>query len=114
LDNVLVVPNPYVGSERWNNPFPSDTFPWEHRVQFTNLPADATVKIFTLDGDFVAEIQAGESVRRGEETTSAPPQSVAEWDLMTRNNQEAAPGIYLFVVESPSLGETIGKFVIIR
>ncbi|MFC1484502.1 hypothetical protein ACFL5M_02190 [Candidatus Neomarinimicrobiota bacterium] len=114
LNNVQVVPNPYIGSELWNNPFPSDTFPWEHRLQFTNLPADAIVKIFTVDGDFVAEITAGETVRSGEQTTSVPPASVAEWDLITRNNQEAAPGLYLYVVESPSLGNTIGKFVIIR
>jgi hypothetical protein len=40
--------------------------------------------------------------------------SVAEWDLITHNNQEAAPGIYMYVVDSPSAGQTVGKFVIIR
>jgi len=113
LANVKVVPNPYIGSASWNNRTPSDEFAWEHRLQFTNLPADAKVKIFTLDGDFVAEVKANTTVIVGEEVNTASA-SVAEWDLMTRNNQEAAPGIYLFVVQSPSLGEKVGKFVIVR
>ena len=113
LDRVKVVPNPYVGSHRWNNRTPSSNTPWEHRLQFTNLPGDAIIKIFTLDGDYVAETRANRSVIAGEdfEVKSA---SVAEWDLMTRNNQEAAPGVYLYVVESPTLGTKTGKFVIVR
>lgn len=115
LSRVKVVPNPYVGSARWNNPLPSDANPWQHRLQFINLPADATIKIFTLDGDFVAEIKAGDSVRRGgDDIASDPVLSVAEWDLITRNNQDAAPGIYLYVVDSPSAGQKIDKFVIVR
>lgn len=113
LKNVKVVPNPYIGSARWNNKTPSDTYPWEHRVQFTNLPSDATIKIFTLDGDYVAETEANYTVVAGEEVAPNAA-SVAEWDLMTRNNQEAAPGIYMYVVQSPTLGEKVGKFVIIR
>lgn len=109
LDRVKVVPNPYIGSAAWNNPAPSDASAWEHKLQFTNLPADATVKIFTVDGDFVDEVRAGQSVRGGD-----PGSSVAEWDLITRNNQDAAPGIYMYVVQSPSLGEKVGKFVIVR
>ena len=44
----------------------------------------------------------------------ASSMSVAEWDLITRNNQDAAPGIYIYVVDSPSAGTKTGKFVIIR
>ncbi|MBN1541683.1 hypothetical protein JW992_06020 [candidate division KSB1 bacterium] len=113
LDNVKVVPNPYIGSAVWNNPLPSDINPWEHRLQFINLPADAVIKIFTLDGDFVDEIQAGQSVRKGTQSVEGNT-SVAEWDMITRNDQEAAPGLYIFLVDSPSLGQTTGKFVIIR
>ncbi|MCK4448937.1 MAG: hypothetical protein KAW56_17870, partial [Candidatus Marinimicrobia bacterium] len=113
LDHIKVVPNPYIGSAAWNNPTPSDNFAWEHRIQFTNLPGDAKIKIFTLDGDYVAEIKANKSVVVGEAIDVSGP-SVAEWDLMTRNNQEASPGIYMYVVISPSLGEKVGKFVIVR
>lgn len=113
LDNVKVVPNPYIGSAKWNNSTPSSNTPWEHRIQFTNLPGDAEIKIFTLDGDYVATVYANETVISGEDF-DVSTSSVAEWDLMTRNNQEAAPGIYLFVVESKSLGSKTGKFIIVR
>jgi hypothetical protein len=109
LDDIKVVPNPYIGSAEWNNPTPSDVSQWEHKLQFINLPADAKIKIFTLDGDFVDEVFASQNV-----SGTYSGASVAEWDLITRNNQEAAPGIYLYVVQSPSLGEKIGKFVIVR
>ncbi len=114
LSNVKVVPNPYIGSVAWNNSIPSDADPWEHRLQFINLPADATIKIFTLDGDYVDEIKAGQSARKSEAFAGASSMSVAEWDLITRNNQDAAPGIYIYVVDSPSAGTKTGKFVIIR
>ena len=114
LERVKVVPNPYIGSALWNNPIPSNVDAWEHRIQFINLPADATIKIFTLDGDFVDEIVAGQGVRQSESFGSETASSVAEWDLITRNNQEAAPGIYLYVVQSPSAGEKVDKFVIVR
>ena len=114
LSRVKVVPNPYIGSVRWNNPMPSDSNPWEHRIQFTNLPADANIKIFTLDGDFVDEIESGDIAKQSTAFISEGSPSVAEWDLITRNDQEAAPGIYMYVVESPTAGTKIGKFVIIR
>lgn len=114
LNSVKVVPNPYIGSARWNNSIPSNTFPWQHRLQFTNLPGDAIVKIYSLDGDFIDEILAGDGVRSGDDLLAETKKSVAEWDLMTRNNQEAAPGVYMFIVDSPSLGQKVGKFVIIR
>ncbi|MBD3224874.1 MAG: hypothetical protein GF313_09100 [Caldithrix sp.] len=114
LDDVKAVPNPYIGSAAWNNPKPSDTDPWRHRLQFINLPADATVKIFTLDLDFVAEVKAGQSSKKDLDGTLPGPDSVAEWDLLTKNEQEAAPGLYIYVVDSPSAGQTTGKFVIVR
>lgn len=114
LSRIKVVPNPYIGSAVWNNAIPSDADPWQHRLQFINLPADANIKIFTLDGDFIDEITSGEIVRKTEDFLGTGSLSVAEWDLITRNNQEAAPGIYMYVVDSPSLGQKVGKFVIVR
>lgn len=114
LSRVMVVPNPYVGSARWDNPRPGDSDPWKHRLQFTNIPSDATVKIFTLDFDFVAEVKSGDIARVSADFQADINYGVAEWDLITRNNQEAAPGIYLYVVDSPSAGQKVGKFVIVR
>jgi hypothetical protein len=100
LNNVKVVPNPYIGSAKWNNPRPGDSSPWQHRLQFMNIPSDATIKIFTLDLDYVAEIKAGESARISPDFPAPANYGVAEWNLITRNDQEAAPGIYIYVVKS--------------
>ena len=114
MDRIKVVPNPYIGSARWNNPRPGDADPWKHRLQFTNIPSDATIKIFTLDFDFVDEIKAGDIARISTDFNAPVNLGVAEWDLITRNDQEAAPGIYIYVVDSPSAGQKVGKFVIVR
>ncbi len=113
LNRIRVVPNPYIGSVYWNNKRPGDSSPWEHRIQFTNLPEDAMIKLFTLDGDYVDQFKVNRTVIvGGDEDTSSP--SVAEWDLMTHNDQIAAPGIYIYVVDSKKYGQKVGKFVIIR
>ncbi len=116
LENVKVVPNPYIGSAVWNNPIPSlGTSPWEHQLMFINLPADAIVRIYTLDGDFVDEVRAADPRVTGPyETVPDKSAGTAIWDLVTRNNQDAAPGVYLFTVSSAACGKTTGKFVIIR
>ncbi|MEA2077173.1 MAG: hypothetical protein U9O95_04060 [Candidatus Marinimicrobia bacterium] len=116
LDNVKVVPNPYIGSAVWNNPIPSlGTSPWEHQLMFINLTADAVVRIYTLDGDFVAEVKASDPRITGPyETVPDKSGGTAIWNLVTRNNQDAAPGVYLFTVSSATAGKTTGKFVIIR
>ncbi len=113
MDKIKVVPNPYISSASWNNPRPGFPGLWEHRLLFTNLPPDAKIKIFTLDLDFVAEIEAGDIAIVSEDFNASPNVGVAEWDLITRNNQEAAPGIYIYVVQS-SAGKKVDKFVIIR
>ncbi len=116
MDNVKVVPNPYIGSASWNNPIPSSgTSPWKHQLMFINLPEDAIIKIYTLDGDYVAEIRESDARVSGpNENLPDKRQGTAIWDLVTRNNQEAAPGVYLFTVSAESYGKTSGKFVIIR
>lgn len=111
--NIMVVPNPYVGSASWNNPRPGDGGNWEHRLRFINLPSDAVIKIFTLDLDFVKEIRSGDIAIVADDFNPPENTGVAEWDLITRNDQEAAPGIYIYYVES-SQGTKVGKFVIVR
>jgi hypothetical protein len=116
LDNVKVVPNPYIGSAVWNNPIPSlGTSPWEHQLMFINLPEDAVVRIYTLDGDFIEEVKASDARITGPyETVPDKSGGTAIWNLVTRNNQDAAPGVYLYTVSSATAGKTTGKFVIIR
>ncbi|NOX89483.1 MAG: hypothetical protein GXO77_10685 [Calditrichaeota bacterium] len=97
LKKVKVVPNPYFVHADWEN----DDF--VRKIQFTNLPSKSKVHIFTVSGEEVITLYH-ESGFDGS----------LDWDLLTKNRQEVAPGLYVFVVESEK-GETYaGKFVIIK
>jgi len=111
MDEILVVPNPYRGSAPWNNPTPAPSSQWKDRLYFINLPADAVIRIFTLDGDWVRTIRPNDE--RGIENTAETNAATAEWDLISRSNREVAPGVYLYHVSS-SVGEKTGKFVILK
>jgi hypothetical protein len=77
------------------------------RIHFANLPREATIRIYTLDGDLVRELQhpCNCSLQEGE--------SMISWDLISRNTQAVVSGIYLYTVES-KVGTQVGKFVIIK
>lgn len=108
---VIVYPNPYradgqyraVGFEGRGREFlPDDKV---RALHFTNLPHKCKIRIFTIDGDLVREIN--------HDCEPDDPQCMHDqWDLITRNTQAAVSGIYYFSIES-SLGNQIGKFVLI-
>jgi hypothetical protein len=99
VDDVYVVPNPYVGSEIWNHVITFNE-PFEDKLVFMNLPEEATINIYTLSGDFVITLDHTDG-------------SSESWDLITRNQQLITSGIYLYAIES-SVGNKIGKFVVVR
>ena len=113
LDDIRVVPNPYKGSAPWNNPEPANdaTRRWKDRIFFINLPSDAVVRIFTLDGDKVATIRPTDlrNIDNAPETNNA----TAEWNLVSRSNRDVAPGIYIYHVSSDE-GEKVGKIAILK
>jgi hypothetical protein len=99
LAEVRVVPNPYNPAALYNQ----QVFPGPPRVQFVNLPSEARVKIFTASGDLVREL----------EKPPDPGDDSVVWDLKNHNQEDVAPGIYIYYVESG--GERIwGHFVIAR
>ncbi len=101
--DVRVVPNPYRGRADWDLR-PSETDPTGSKIAFANLPeGECTIKIYTLSGDLVQE--ARHDGRFGDGTYY--------WNLITRNGQNVASGIYLYAVIHD--GKTCrGRFVIIR
>ncbi len=74
-------------------------------IHFANLPHKCTIRIFTIDGDLVREIEH-------ESALGAPQSGHERWDLITRNTQSVVSGIYYYSVESDS-GNQVGKLVII-
>jgi len=109
---VSVFPNPYringgyaeAGYEDVATALSADR---ARRIHFANLPREATIRIYTLDGDLVRELPhpCDCPLQEGESMTS--------WDLISRNTQAVVSGIYLYTVES-KIGTQVGKFVIIK
>ena len=102
-DRVTVVPNPYRGRADWDL-IPSERDPTGTKIAFRNLPvALSTLRIYTLSGDLVQEVQ--HDGQNGDGTYF--------WNLISRNGQNVVSGIYLYVVDS---GKELcrGRFVIIR
>ncbi|MCP4413804.1 MAG: hypothetical protein GY808_14695, partial [Gammaproteobacteria bacterium] len=88
LDDIKVVPNPYVVTALWepHNPYTSGRGP--RQLQFINLPAKCTIRIYAVDGTLVQTLYHDTNIRNGAES----------WDLMTKDNMDVAYGIYIYHV----------------
>jgi hypothetical protein len=100
---VWVVPNPFLARAPWERQsVPGDVF--TRHVDFFGLPrARSHIKIFTLAGDLVQEIDHDGTRGDGE----------APWNLISRNGQDIESGVYLFTIDWPG-NHQVGKFVIVR
>ncbi len=98
LDEVRVVPNPYIVAEIWEQGIK------DHQIQFVNLPERATIRIFNASGELLRTLEHN--------ALGALAPSIAAWDLKNEFNQLAAPGVYFYHISSP-LGEKTGKFIIV-
>ena len=47
-------------------------------------------------------------------TGTGTDSATLEWNVRTVNNQEVAPGLYIYAVETPEGKKHIGKFAVIR
>jgi len=108
LDSIKAVPNPYVMFSRYELDTPQDD---DARLMFTHLPPQGVLRIFTVSGQFVQELTWGPDDLAGNGDLF--------WNMRTREGNEAAGGLYVFVVtaRNPATGgeeKKIGKFVIIR
>ncbi len=97
IKKVRVVPNPYIVHAGWEN----DNF--VRKLQFTNLPAECKIHIFTVSGEKVITLDHNNAYDGSE-----------DWDLLTSNRQDAAPGLYVYVVEADNGKKHTGKFVVIK
>ena len=116
-----VYPNPYKGQARWDGYGSRAQMIW-----FSNLPRKAEIRIFTLSGDLVDILDHDQEYQGSDvyniDEYKAPQLSGGEhaWDLITRDDQAIASGLYLFTVknldnESLSYGKIKeGKFLIIK
>ncbi|MDZ7384852.1 MAG: hypothetical protein ONB07_01910 [candidate division KSB1 bacterium] len=100
LDQVLVVPNPFVMRSGFITPGAQDV------ISFMNIPSPCTIRIYTIRGDLVATIEHTEDT------------GIAQWDQVTDFGQFAESGCYIYHLTShaqATRGATrIGKFCVVR
>jgi hypothetical protein len=123
-DRVTVYPNPYRVEAGWDR----GALVRDHYLWFANLPRHATIRIYTLSGDLVmqkrfdGDTEHGLDARgvydaRQDVDISAPTLSGGAWpwDLITRDGQAAATGLYLWSVEDHDHGSVSrGRFVVVK
>ena len=98
VQNVQVVPNPYFVHSIYNET------EYLRQIRFTNIPENCQIKIYTVTGEFVQVIDHFDLTDGN-----------AVWDLRTINNQEVAPGLYIFtLIDNNTEEKFVGKFAIVR
>lgn len=98
LKLINIVPNPYYGASDY------EKNRLDTRVKITNVPRNAIIKIYTLDGNLVRTLQKGES-----------DECCVEWDLKNEAKVPISGGIYIIHVSVPNVGErTLKWFGIMR
>lgn len=95
LSRIRVVPNPYYNRSRY------EISQFNRIVRFINMPETATVKIFNLSGKLIRTL----------EKTNASS-SILEWDLETDNQLPVASGVYVYLIDAGSAGQTFGRVVV--
>jgi len=78
--------------------------PSNKALRFVNLPQQAVVRIYSLNGTLVRVLTHNDVQGGGE----------LSWDLRNRNNQFVASGVYFYVVEGPTGQKHTGKMTIVQ
>ena len=105
MDNIYVVPNPYVGANEIEpaNKLPSQNR-GERRIYFENLPMKCTIRIYTLSGELVSTLEHESGADNGREF----------WNLLNHDGFSVAYGVYLVHIDAPGIGEKLIKFALIK
>ena len=104
MDEIRVVPNPYVATNVMEPAVSNQFLNQRRQLMFTNIPAKAVLKIFTISGILIKEIKINNSPERG----------IIHWDMLTKEGLEIAAGMNLYHVEAETGEEKIGKFAVIK
>jgi hypothetical protein len=121
---VAVFPNPYKVEATWDQ----GTLVRDHYLWFANLPQRCRLSVFTLAGDLVFDTEFDGATYHGADArglydprtdldVDPPDLSGASyaWNLISREGQAVASGIYLFAVRDADTGQVQrGKFLVIK
>ncbi|MDD4050381.1 MAG: hypothetical protein PHR28_00600 [candidate division Zixibacteria bacterium] len=108
---VIVYPNPYrsdggYARDGYENRDRLRRVEWSREIHFGNLPAVCKIRIYTLSGDLVQEIDHYYP-------NGGPGSQEETWNMISRNTQSITSGIYIWSVHSDKTDQ-LGKLVIIK
>jgi len=109
LDNIKVVPNPYIVSNSWEPVNLYSSGRGRRELHFNHLPTECTLRIFNIQGQLVKEVKIPE-----ESESPNIWDGTYIWDMLSKDKLDIAYGVYIFHVEAPGIGEKIGKFAVIK
>jgi hypothetical protein len=104
IDNIKVVPNPYIVTNSWEPHNPYSNGRGERVLHFIHLPVKCTIRIFNVKGQLVNTLEHESTIDNGTES----------WNMLSKDNLEISYGIYIYHVQADGVGEKIGKFVILK
>jgi hypothetical protein len=95
IDQIGITPNPYKGASDYEVSQLTD------QVRFTNMPSQATIRVYSLNGTLVTTLTKNSSER------SFP------WNLTSAEGLPLASGMYIIHIET-DIGERILKFGVVK
>lgn len=114
LDEIRIVPNPYLAYSQYETDQNSST------VKITNLPNNCKITIYSLDGTIIRKLTRGISVdpatnKRVDISDGASSDQInidnsTNWDMKNDKGITISSGIYLFHVEAPGIGQRTLKW----
>jgi hypothetical protein len=104
LSRIDVVPNPYIGAASWEPKTIYQTGRGERKIDFIHLPANCTIRIYTVSGGLVKTLRKD----------SSPANGSLSWNLVSEDGTDVAYGLYIYHVDAGEAGTHIGKFALIK
>jgi hypothetical protein len=101
MENIRVVPNPYIVGSQYEREFGELRREPIRQLKFINLPSQCKIHIFTVAGDRVKTIEHNSD------------NGTATWDLRSAGGREVASGIYIYVVKADGV-EYMNRFAVIK
>jgi hypothetical protein len=92
LDRIHVVPNPYYAYDGY------EKNRLDTRVKIINLPKQATIYIYSLDGSLIKKLSKDDDL------------SYIDWDVKNLKGLPIASGMYIFDIVADGIGETTIKW----
>ncbi len=106
LNKIKVVPNPYVVTNVFEQPLPTNVRGRGERIiNFTHVPPGSKIHIYSSSGNHIRSLEHDGNLQSGTVT----------WDVRTKEGLDVAYGVYFYIVEVEGISDKkTGKIAIIK